>query len=48
MLFGEPGGAGIARCDCQACDLRVFAERQEQRMFTGTGTDHQDAHDTSE
>jgi len=28
-------------------DLGVVAQRQQQRMFTGTGSDHQDAHNTS-
>ena len=47
VLLGQPRGAGVARGDDQTCDLRVSAERQQQGMFTGTGTDHQDAHETS-
>jgi len=47
VLLGQPGGAGVAGSDDEPRDLRVSAERQQQGMFTGTGTDHQDAHDTS-
>lgn len=47
MLLGHGRGAGVARCDRQRVDLRVLAERYQQRMFTGTGADHQDAHETS-
>lgn len=46
VLLGQPGGAGVAGGDGQPGDLRVFAQRQQQRMLTGTGADHQDAHDT--
>ena len=48
VLLGQPGRAGVAGSDDQPRDLWVLAERQQQGMFTGTGTDHQDAHDTSD
>jgi hypothetical protein len=48
MLLGEPGRSGVTRSDGQSRDLRVFAQRQEEGMLTGTGADHQDAHDTSD
>ena len=48
VLVGQPGGAGVAGSDRQPRDLGVFAKRQQQRMLTGTGTNHQDAHDTSD
>ena len=48
VLLGQPGGARIAGSDDQPRDLRVSAKCQQQGMFTGTGADHQDAHDTSD
>ena len=47
VLLGQPGSAGVAGSDDEPRDLRIPAERQQQGMFTGTGADHQDAHDTS-
>ena len=44
VLVGDGGGARIAGGDGQALDLGVTAQRQQQRMFTGTGSDHEDAH----
>ena len=44
VLVGDDRGAGIARRDGQLLDLGVLAQREQQRMFTGTGSDHQDAH----
>ena len=37
-------GAGVAGRDRQLFDLGVSAQRKQQRMFTGSGSDHQDAH----
>ncbi len=48
VLLGQPGGAGVAGSDDQSRDLRISAQRQQQGMFTGTRTDHQDAHETSD
>ena len=44
VLVGDDRGAGVAGRDGQLLDLGVSAQRQQQRMFTGTGSDHQDAH----
>ena len=44
VLVGDDRGAGVARRDGQLLDLGVSAQRKQQRMFTGTGSDHQDAH----
>ena len=44
VLFGDRGGAGVAGSGDQAVNLRVPPKRHQQRMFTGTGADHQDAH----
>ena len=44
VLVGDDRGAGITRCHRQFLDLGVFAQRQQQRMFTGSGSDHQDSH----
>jgi hypothetical protein len=44
MLLGDGRGARIPRgCD-QTVDLRIALQCDQQRMFTGTGTDHHDAH----
>ena len=48
VLLGDPRGTRIAGSDDYPRDLRVSAECQQQGMFTGTGADHQDAHDTSD
>ena len=44
VLVGDDRGAGVARRDGELLDLRVFSQRQQQCMFTGTGSDHEDAH----
>ena len=48
VLLGEPRGAGVAGSNGYPRDLRISAECQQQGMFTGTGADHQNAHDTSD
>ena len=35
---------GVAGRDGQLLHLRVSAQREQQRMFTGSGSDHEDAH----
>ncbi|BBZ64303.1 hypothetical protein MMON_56040 [Mycolicibacterium monacense] len=44
MLIGDSGRARVARGHRQCLDLGVAAQRQQQGMFTGTGSDYQDAH----
>ncbi len=44
VLFGDRRGAGVARSGDQAVDFGIAPQRHQQRMFTGTGADHQDAH----
>lgn len=47
MLLGQSSGSGIARSDEKSRYLWISTQRQQQGMFTGTGADHQDAHETS-
>ncbi len=44
VLVGDGRGARVAGCHRQLVDLGVSAQRKQQRMFTGSGSDHQDAH----
>ena len=44
VLVGDRRGARVAGRDREALDLGVSAQRKQQRMFTGTGSDHEDAH----
>ena len=44
VLVGDDRGPGVARGDGQLLHLGVSAQRQQQRMFTGSGSDHEDAH----
>ena len=45
VLVGDRRGARIAGRDGQALHLGVSAQRKQQRMFTGAGSDHEDAHE---
>jgi len=44
VLVGDDRGPGVARRDGQLLHLGVLAQREQQRMFTGSGSDHQDTH----
>ena len=44
VLIGDGGGACVARRDRQPVDLRVSAQRKQQRVFTGSGSNYQDVH----
>ncbi len=44
VLVGDDRGAGVAWRDRQFLHLGVSTQRQQQRMFTGTGSDDEDAH----
>ena len=44
VLVGDRRGTGVAGRDRQAIHLGVSAQREQQRMFAGTGSDHEDAH----
>ena len=44
VLVGHGRGPGIAGRDRHRVDLRVSAQRKQQRMFTGSGSDYQDVH----
>ena len=43
-LVGDDGGACVSGRDGQLLHVRILAQRQQQGMFTGSGTDHKDAH----
>ena len=44
VLVGDDRSPGVARGDGQLLHLGVLAQREQQRMFTGSGSDHEDAH----
>ena len=44
VLLGDRRGAGVAGGRDQAVDFGIAPQRRQQRMFTGTGADHQNAH----
>ena len=44
VLLGDRRGARVTGRDRQALHLGVVAQRQQQRMFTGSGSDHENAH----
>ena len=44
VLVGDGRGAGVAGGDCQPVHLGVSPQRQQQRMFTGSGSDDEDVH----
>ena len=45
VLLGDRGRARVARRARQRGDAGVLRERENDRMLTSTGTDHEDAHD---
>jgi phosphoribosylamine--glycine ligase len=45
VLLGDRGRARVARRARQRGDTGVLRERENDRMLTSTGTDHEDAHD---
>ena len=44
VLLGDRGRTGVARCAGQRGDRGVLRQREDERVLTGTGTDHQDSH----
>ena len=44
VLGGQRRGARIAGRDGEEVDVRVIAQPEQQGMFAGTGSDHEDAH----
>jgi hypothetical protein len=46
VLGGQRSGPGIAGRHRQRVDLGVSAQRKQQRVFTGSGSDYQDVHRT--
>jgi hypothetical protein len=44
VLVGDDRGPGVARGDRKLLHLGVLAQREQQRMFTGSGSDDEDAH----
>ena len=45
VLLGDRGRARVARRARQRGDAGVLRERENDRVLTSTGTDHEDAHD---
>ena len=47
VLLGDRGRARVAGRARQRGDAGVLRERENDRMLTSTGTDHEDAHDAT-